>query len=90
MLQKHSPYTNDVNKVLSQMRAGGLIYHYWHEPLYLDLTIDPSVFTYVDDSKEKLSLETFLLIFIVWAVGMGIGILSLLAEIINFWFKRNQ
>ncbi len=35
---------------------GGLIFHFFHEPLSLELTLDYSVFYFVDDSKEKLSL----------------------------------
>jgi hypothetical protein len=43
------------------------------------------VFTFYDDSKDKLSMETFALIFIAWAVGMGLALVGLTVEM--FWYK---
>jgi hypothetical protein len=42
--------------------APGLIHHFCHDPLPLELTLDASVFNRVDDSNEKLSLDTFFLV----------------------------
>ncbi len=69
------------------MHAGGLIYHFFHEPIPLEITMDYLVFTFVDDSEEKLSIETFMVIFVFLSVGYVIGLLALLAEI---WAFRRQ
>jgi hypothetical protein len=42
----------------------------------------------VDDSKEKLTLETFFLIFVTWGVGMGLGLVSLAIE--KIFFERDR
>ena len=52
------------------MRAGDLIYHYARNPLYLEQTFDQAIFTYYDDSKDKLSMETLFLIFVTWLFVM--------------------
>jgi hypothetical protein len=40
VLPKFSFFAKDFNKVVSQIRAGGLILHYWHDPLFLEQTMD--------------------------------------------------
>jgi hypothetical protein len=72
--------------VIGLMRAGGLIDHFAHQPLFLELTMDYDVFTVIDDSKDKLTLETFVVIFIVWLVGIISGLSCLLVEL--FCFKQ--
>ena len=74
--------------MIAYMRAGGLIYHFGHEPFFLELTMDNSLFTTVDESKDKLSLETFVVIFIVWIVGILLAIISHLVEVC--YYKRSM
>jgi hypothetical protein len=50
--------------------------------------MESSIFTYVDDSREKLTVDTFFLIFIVWASGMVFGIIAVVVE--NFVFKTQR
>ena len=66
------------------MRAGGLISHYYSDPLYLEQTMDVSVFTFHDNSKDKLTMEQFLLIFLVLGFGMALALLALFLEIIVY------
>ena len=88
MLAKNYPWTRQFDKAIGLMRAGGLIDHFFNEPIPLEMTMDPKIFTYVDDSKEKLTLETFFLIFIIWGVGMGLGLVSLASE--KIFFERDR
>ncbi len=60
---------------------GGFIYHFFHDPLPLELTMDYPIFTGYDDSEEKLTLETFGLISIVLVFGWILGLITLLLEI---------
>jgi hypothetical protein len=46
--------------------------------------MDSKIFRNLDDSKEKLSLETFSLIFVVWIVGVLTSMLVLAAELLTF------
>ncbi len=50
--------------------------------------MDENIFFLVDDSKAKLTLEPFILIFVVLVVGVGLGLIALLAEMI--FFKRGE
>ncbi len=67
--------------VIFNFVLGGLIYHYFHDPIQLEITIDYSVYEFVDDSDTKLTMETFLVLFILLYVGMAIGIITLIIEI---------
>jgi hypothetical protein len=67
---------------------GGLLYHFAHEPMFLELTMDDDVFYKLDDSKELLTMETFSLIFIIWLAGMGLGFVAMLAEI--YFYKKQE
>ena len=90
MLQKFSPLTEDVNKVLSILRAGGWIQHYWNDPLFLEQTFPEEIFTAYDSSKDKLTLEVFSLIFIAWAIGMFAALLALAVEkVVHKAMKNN-
>jgi hypothetical protein len=64
------------------------MYHFAHHPIPLELTMDENIFFLVDDSKAKLTLEPFILIFVVLVVGVGLGLIALLAEMI--FFKRGE
>ena len=86
-MPKHSAWTEDFNRALGQMQSGGLLYHFYHEPIPLEITMDYSVFTFVDDSEEKLSMETFLILFIFLLCGLMIAPLVLLWEI---WVYRKK
>ena len=46
--------------------------------------MDYSIFTFVDDSMEKLTLDTYFLIFVIWGAGMVIAIVALVIEKIVF------
>ena len=59
---------------------GGLIFHYFHDPIQLEIALPYSVFVTEDDSDTKLSMEIFQVIFIFWAVGMALGLFTLLFE----------
>ena len=87
LLPKYSSFTEDVNKVLGQMRAGDLIYHYARLPLYLEQTLDQEMFTFYDNSKDKLSLENLFLIFVTLLFGMVLSAVALLAEILHFRYR---
>jgi hypothetical protein len=69
---------------------GGLIQHYWNDPLYLEQTMSLGIFTFYDDSKEKLTIETFFLIFTFWGIGMTLALSSLLAEMAVFKKKARK
>ena len=84
MLQKFSAITEDVNKVLSILRAGGWIQHFWNDPLFIEQTLPEETFTSYDSSKDKLTLEVFSLIFIVWGIGMLAALLALAVERVAF------
>ena len=71
--------SKDFNKAIGQMRAGGLIYHFAHDPLQLEITMDYSAFA-VDDSEEKLTMEIFIVLFIFLLVGMPIALIALFVE----------
>ena len=69
------------------MTIGGLLYHFQHDPIPLEITFPYIVFTFVDDSEEKLSMETFMVLFIFLFVGLVTGLIALLAEL---WvYKKN-
>jgi hypothetical protein len=40
----------------------GLIHHFCNDPQPLELSMDPKVFNLEDDSREKLTVETFFLV----------------------------
>ena len=84
MLQKFSAITEDVNKVLSILRAGGWIQHFWNDPLFIEQTLPEETITSYDSSKDKLTLEVFSLIFIVWGIGMLAALLALAVERVAF------
>ena len=84
LLPKHSPLTKHLNDALARMRAGGLITHYMNDPLNLEQVIPLEVFTFYDDSKDKLTMETFTLLFIYLAFGMVLALLALIVEIIVY------
>ena len=46
--------------------------------------MDPKIFLNLDDSMQKLTLETFSLIFVVWIVGVLTSLIALAAEITVF------
>ena len=87
-LQKFSPLTHKFNLLLSQQRAGGLIDHYWNDPLYLEQTMPMELFTFYDNSKDKLTVKTFFLIFVLWLIGAFLSLLCLLAE--NLYYNRKR
>ena len=67
---------------------GDLVKHFGHEPFSLELTMDIKVFLNLDNSKDRLTLETFALIFVVWVIGVLVSLLALVAELTVF--KRNN
>ena len=50
---------------------------YWNEPLFLE----HELFTFYDDSMDKLTMETFLLLFLYLVFGMALAMLVLAAEL---------
>ncbi len=84
MLPKYSPWTKDFNAVIAKIHAGGLIKYFWDNPLPLELTFDDTIFTHVDDSQEKLTTDTFFLLFLIWAFGMILSLIGLAIEILVF------
>jgi hypothetical protein len=65
--------------------------HYIRDPLPLEFTMDPALFSFVDDSREKLSTKNIFLIFVIWSFGMVLGVAALLVEKILFKLKtRNK
>ena len=87
LMEKNSPLTPYINKLVSNMRGGGLIQHYWNDPLYLEQTMSMDTFTYYDDSKDKLTLETFFLISIFLACGMVLSLIVFMVEWLVFRYK---
>ena len=69
---------------MAQIRAGDLINHFWSDPLYLEQTLDLDVFTFYDDSMDKLTMDTYFFIFIIWGFGMAMAFLAFAVEIIVF------
>ncbi len=67
--------------------SGGLIYHYFHDPIHLEITQDYKNFVGIDDSDTKLSIDLFMVIFIFLSVGLVIGLIVLLLEI---WCQFHQ
>jgi hypothetical protein len=45
------------------------------------------LFTFYDDSRDKLSVDTLFLVFAAWIFGMALSSLCLLLEILAFKFK---
>ena len=84
LLEKFSPLTPVFNKLLSRLRAGGLILHYWYDPLALEQMMSMETFTYYDNSKDKLTLETFFLTFVFLAFGMVLSLCTLLVEVLVY------
>ena len=82
MLTKHSPWTDDFNGVIALIRAGGLIKYYWDKPLPLQLTLNQKLFTTVDNSSDKLTTDTFFLLFLIWAFGMVLSFVAIGFEIL--------
>ena len=87
VLEKNSPLTPYVNNLLSRLRAAGLIKHYWNDPLFLEQTLSVETFTFYDDSKDKLTLDTFFLTFVFLGSGMVLSLLALLVEILVFKYN---
>ena len=54
---------------------------YWNEPLFLEQVIPHELFTFHDDSMDKLTMETFLLLFLNLVFGMALAMLVLAAEL---------
>ena len=54
--------------------------------------MDPEIFTFVDDSAEKISLETLFLIFVVWIFGIVFGLSAFAIEllVVHAWFLGRQ
>ena len=52
--------------------------------------MDPSIFIFTDDSKEKISLTTLFLIFVIWMGGMALGFLILAIEILTSKAKKDH
>ena len=90
LLEKFSPLTPYVNELLSRLRAGGLILHYWNDPLYLEQTMSMDTFTYYDDSHDKLTLETFFLTFVFLAFGMVLSLVTLFVEILVYRYRARK
>jgi hypothetical protein len=84
LLEKFSPLTPYFNELLSRLRGGGLIEHYWNDPLYLEQTMSMETFTFYDDSKDKLTLETLFLSFAFLAFGMVLSLITLLIEFLVY------
>ncbi len=53
----------------------------------IDLWNLPQIFTFVDDSNEKLTLETFTVLFIFLSVGL---LLSPVALVVEKWIYKKQ
>ncbi len=66
--------------MLMKSITGGLIQHFYHDPIPLELMMDYLIFTFVDNSNEKLTLETFTVIFIFLAIGLAISLIALCVE----------
>ena len=64
------------------------MYHFFHEPIPLEITMDYKVFTFVDDSEEKLTVETFMVLFIFLFVGLVSGLIALLVE--KWVYKKEE
>ena len=88
MLPKYSPWTEHFNAIIAKLRAGGLIKYYWDDPLSLEFTLDDKLFNYVDDSQDKLTPDTFFLLFLIWAFGMVLSFFAISIEIL--YFRRNM
>ena len=58
-MPKYTAWYDDFNAAIGAMRAGGLIYHFFHEPMYLELTMDYLVFTFIDDSEVSISFAFY-------------------------------
>ena len=90
LLERFSPLTPYFNKLLSRLRAGGLILHYWYDPLDLEQMMSMDTFTYHDNSKDKLTLETFFLTFVLLAFGMVLSLCTLLVEVLVYRYKAQK
>ena len=67
---------------------GGFFYHFYHDPLPLEFTMDPAIFIFTDDSKEKISVTTLFLIFVIWVGGMAFGLLIFAIEVLTVEAKK--
>ena len=74
--------------MLVKLTSGGLIYHFCHDPIPLEITMDYLVFTFVDDSDEKLTMETFMVLFIFLTFGNLTGLIALCVEIWDYRKKE--
>ena len=90
LMEKFSPLTPNVNKLLSMLKAGGMILHFWNDPLYLEQTMSLETFTYYDNSRDKLTFETFFLIFVFLACGMALSLIALIVEKLVHRFKARK
>jgi len=54
----------------------------------MKLTVDRKLFTTVDNSKDKLTTDTFFLLFLIWAFGMVVSMVAIAVEVVIF--KRNS
>ena len=90
LLPKNSSLTKYVDEAIGLMQAAGLITHYMNDPLYLENFMPEEIFTFYDDSKDKLTMETFTLLFIYLAVGMLLALMALIAEVIVYWRKKSR
>ena len=80
MFQKYSYLEKSVNKGLGVMKAAGLIQHFWNDPLYLEQTMNLDLFTFYDNSKDKLTMTTFALIFAIYGIGAALSLICLAIE----------
>ena len=90
MLPKYSSLTKVIDEGLALIKAAGLIYHYWNGPLYLEQTMPVDLFTFYDDSKDKLTMETYMLIFAIWGYGMVLALAVMVVENFMFYSKKRK
>ena len=72
------------------MRPGGLLLHYNNDPTYLEQTLPLDVFTYHDDSRDILTMEPFMLIFITLGFGMMLAVLALILENVIYQLQQTR
>jgi hypothetical protein len=58
--------------------------------LPLEFTMEPGIFIFTDDSKEKISVTTLFLIFVIWMAGMLVGLAALAIEIVAGKFDQDR
>ena len=48
----------------------------------LEFTMDPLLFSVPDDSKEKISMNSLFLIFVIWGAGMIFTLVTFATELV--------